>query len=134
MRWLVHLSIVMGVLSSAAYWGLQGETTAAIVSFVSGFALITGTVIQLDLAAQVCPPAVAGTLFALLMALSNLGTSTATFVGGYLYEWLQAEWSDRAAFNTLVAVGGGFTALCWLIVPWLPLGETRRQESTLKLQ
>ena len=70
---LLHVSIVAGVVSTAAYWFLAGERSAAIIAAASNFAIATATVIQLDLAAQVCPPQAAGTLFALLMSLSNLG-------------------------------------------------------------
>ena len=73
--------------------------------------------IQLDLAAQVCPPRVAGTLFALLMGLSNLAVSLSTWLGGDWYERGIARWGATTSFNILVGVGALFTAACWLSVP-----------------
>lgn len=116
---LIHLSILMGILSTLAYWGLQDTTSARLISVVAGAAYITGLMVQLDLAARACPPQAAGTVFALLMALSNLGTSLSTWVGGRLYDEFSATWSNRVAFDLLVAVGALCTACCWLLVPIL---------------
>lgn len=118
-RWLIHLSIVTGVLSTLAYWGLAGQWSALVVTAVSGATYMTGNLIQLDLAAQICPPKAAGTVFALLMAISNLGIVLATWVGGIWYDQFDAIWGHRAAFNILVAIGAAFTAAAWLLVPWL---------------
>jgi len=118
-HWLIHLSIVTGVLSTLAYWCLTGTWSAVAVTAVSGVTYVTGNLIQLDLAARICPPQAAGTVFALLMAVSNLGILLSTWVGGIWYDQLDAVWGHRAAFNTLVAVGAACTAGCWLLVPWL---------------
>jgi MFS family permease len=123
--WLIQLSIVAGVLSTLAYWGLTGKLSAVLVTVVSGLTYMTGSLIQLDLAARVCPPKAAGTVFAVLMAVSNLGIVMSTWIGGIGYDRLSAGWGDRAAFNTLVAIGAAFTAACWLLVPWLHRGEGR---------
>jgi hypothetical protein len=64
---LVCLSIVMGVLATTGYWGLAGDRSAPVISFVDGFAYMTGMIIQLDLAARACVPETAGTTFAMLM-------------------------------------------------------------------
>jgi predicted MFS family arabinose efflux permease len=116
---LVHLSIVLGIASTIGYWALGGEPSALAIAMVAGFATATATVIQLDLAAQVCPPQTAGTLFALLMGLSNLGTALSMSLGGWFYERWQASWGHPLAFNLLVGIGASFTAGCWLIVPFL---------------
>ena len=121
--WLLQLSILSGVLSTLAYWGLTGKLSAVLVTVVSGLTYMTGSLIQLDLAARVCPPKAAGTVFAVLMAVSNLGIVMSTWIGGIWYDQLSAGWGDRAAFNTLVAIGAAFTAGCWLLVPWLRRGE-----------
>ncbi len=126
-NWLIHLSIVTGVLSTLAYWGLTGTWSAVVITALSGVTYMTGNLIQLDLAARICPPKAAGTVFALLMAVSNLGILLSTWIGGVWYDQLDAVWGHRAAFNTLVAIGAAFTAGCWLLVPWLwpawPAGE-----------
>jgi len=121
-HWLIHLSIITGVLSTLAYWGLTGTWSAIAITAVSGVTYTTGNLIQLDLAARICPPKAAGTVFALLMAVSNLGILLSTWVGGVWYDQLDVVWGHRAAFSALVAIGAAFTAGCWLLVPWLRLG------------
>jgi len=122
MRSLVHLSIVMGILCHLCYWGMLDERSAYAIFFLAGFTWLTGTLVQLDLAAQVCPPRVAGTLFALLMALSNLGTAVSTWLGGSWYESLLISSGEGVAFETLVGISGICTATCWLVVHYLPRG------------
>jgi MFS family permease len=129
MRVLVHASIVLGVLSTLAYATVTDERSAVVVTLVAGATYMTATLIQLDLAARSCPPRVAGTLFALLMALENLGASASTGLGGFLYDHGVERWGSRRAFEVLVLVGSAFTACCWLLVPLLPEADTTsRQE------
>lgn len=80
---------------------------------------MTACLVQLDLAARVCPPDTAGTTFALLMALQNVGMSSSVAVGGWIYEAGLERWGPRTSFNTLVDLGAVTTAACWLLVPWL---------------
>jgi len=71
----------------------------------------------LDLAARSCPARTEGTVFALLMSSLNVGRTGATLLGGWLY--------DHTGLTPLVLVSAGFTALCWLLVPFLPPGTLR---------
>lgn len=116
---LIHGSIVAGIVSTLGYWLLQGQATAVVASFIFGLAWQTGLLVQLDLSARICPTESAGTMFALLMAISNTGTSLGIYLGGGWYDSLAAAFSgDRhLAFHTLVAIGATFTAGCWLLVP-----------------
>jgi hypothetical protein len=75
--------------------------------------------IQLDLAARACPPHVAGTLFALLMSLSNFSMQLSLWLGGPMYDLLKTRYGAAFAFNALVAIGAAFTAGCWLLLPLL---------------
>ena len=86
---------------------------------VTGATYATAQMVQLDLAAQCVPPAVAGTAFALLMSLSNFGTQLSTAVGGSLYERGKVAWGTHLSFQALVAVGAATTAACWLLTPVL---------------
>ncbi|MBL8851542.1 MAG: MFS transporter [Planctomycetaceae bacterium] len=122
-RRLVQLSIVTGVATTLFFLGLRGEKSALLIAGLSGLTYMTGLLIQLDLAARVCPPAVAGTLFALLMSLSNLGVSGGEVSGGWLYERWTAAWGAHVAFDALVGVGALTTATCWLLTPWLVAKE-----------
>jgi Na+/melibiose symporter-like transporter len=120
---LIHASIVMGILSTIAYWTLAGHTSAVLVSLAVGFTYMTATLIQLDLAAQVCTLQTAATVFALLMSLSNLSVSLSTALGGVLYQQAAALWGRPTAFNLLVAAGALLTAACWLLVPRLLVAQ-----------
>ncbi len=116
-RRLVDVSIVMGIVSTAGYVALEGPASARIIAVVVGFATATATLIQLDIAAQVCPPRIAGSLFAIMMALANLGISLGRGFGGWCYEQWHATWGAPRAFQMLVAVGALFMAACWLLAP-----------------
>ena len=118
-KWLIHLAIVAGVSSTLAYWGLSGLESAFWITIVVGFTYMTGTLVQLDLAARVVPLETAGTAFALLMAVWNLGFAASAGLGGYLYDRWLPLWGEMAAFDALVAVGALCTSACWLVVPWI---------------
>jgi hypothetical protein len=117
--WLVHGAIIAGIVGTLAYWTFASPATAVVASFVFGFAWQTATLVQLDLAARICPTETAGTLFALLMAISNTGMNLGIYLGGGWYEALvgQFQGNHRLAFQSLVAIGAAFTAGCWLLVP-----------------
>lgn len=135
LRPMVHASIVLGILATLAYWLLEDRPSALWVTLAVGLTYMTATLIQLDLAAQACPPAVAGTAFALLMALQNLAASGSTWLGGLLYEWGTDHWGRRTSFQVLVGIGAAFTAGCWLLIPLLPhhLGPSKPPPADLDL-
>jgi MFS family permease len=116
--WLIHVSIVAGVIGTLCYAPMHDATTAVIASIVFGLAYQTATLIQLDLAARTCPTESAGTIFALLMAISNTGMTLGIYAGGTWYDGLAASFGSRhVAFDLLVLIGAAFTAGCWLLVP-----------------
>jgi Na+/melibiose symporter-like transporter len=116
---LLHLSIVAGILATVAYWAMLGPRSAVLITLLVGFTYMTGWLVQLDLAARTCPPDVAGTVFALLMAGTNLSIGLSMGLGGYLYDAWAGVWGPRIAFNLLVGAGALCTAACWLLVPVL---------------
>ncbi|MEX0712734.1 MAG: MFS transporter [Pirellulales bacterium] len=116
---LVHAAIVLGMASNLSYLFLSDKTSAVWISVLTGFFYMTATLIQFDLAAQLCPVRVAGTAFALLMALSNLSTLVSTSFGGTWFEGGQTAAAARGAFEALIFTGAAFTAGCWLLVPLL---------------
>lgn len=116
---LIHLGIAACVASTLGYWWMTGAVAAVLISVLAGFAYMTATLVQLDVAARVCPPAAAGTTFAVIMAVSNLGFSTSAWAGGHLFDGLRALMSPAATFNALVLIGAACTAAGWLLVPWL---------------
>jgi hypothetical protein len=117
---LVHLSILLGVVSTLGYALVVDERSALLVTAGVAFTYMTATLIQMDLAARTCAPETAGTVFALLMALENLSASASTWLGGVLYDEGKDRWGSRGSFQVLVLIGSALTACCWLVVPWLP--------------
>ena len=87
MRPMIHASIALGMVATAAYWLLIGPKTAVAVTIAVGLTYMTATLIQLELAARACPPEAVGTAFALLMSLENLASAGSTWVGGRFYGW-----------------------------------------------
>jgi Na+/melibiose symporter-like transporter len=119
LSWLIHGSIVTGILATIAYWGYRDATSGVVISLTVGVVYAIGSLIQLDLAARVCRPNTAGTTFALLMSLTNLGAALSQGIGGSIYEGMATQWGYASAFQILVGVGALFTAGCWLLVPLL---------------
>jgi Na+/melibiose symporter-like transporter len=117
--WLIHGSIAAGILATLSYWAYRDPTSGTIVSVLVGVVYAIGTIIQLDLAARVCRPEIAGTTFALLMSLSNLSVALAQGLGGSIYATLADRWGAVPAFDGLVALGTLFTATCWILAPLL---------------
>jgi Na+/melibiose symporter-like transporter len=117
--WLIHGSIVAGILATIAYWAYRDPTSGVIVSLAVGVVYAIGSLIQLDLAARVCRPETAGTTFALLMSLTNLSAALSQGLGGSIFDTMAGRWGYGSAFQILVAVGALFTAGCWLLIPLL---------------
>ncbi len=116
---LIYGSIVFGILSTLAYWGLWGETSARLVNIFVGFTYMTGSLVLFDVAARACPLDAAGTTFALLMGLSNLSFIASAALGGWFYDSWSGRWGAATAFNLLVAAGALANCLCFPLVPYL---------------
>jgi predicted MFS family arabinose efflux permease len=119
LRWLIHGAIVLGIVATLAYWGLSGTKSALAISVLVGFAYMTGSLVQYDLAARACPLASAGTTFALLLSISNLSYSSSEWLGGHLFDRWTTAWGSAVAFKALVALGALATCACWLVAPLL---------------
>ena len=109
---LLSLAVALGVASTLSFVGLIGPKSAVVLFLVFGTVSQITHLAVLDLAARSCPARTEGTVFALLMSSLNVGRTGATLLGGWLY--------DHTGLTPLVLVSAGFTALCWLIVPFLP--------------
>jgi MFS family permease len=119
LRALAHASIVMGVIATVAYLLVRGEISSFVVTVIAGLTWTTALLVQMDLAARACPPAYAASVFALLMAVSNLGDLVATYTGGWIYDALSPAWGAEDAFEALVGIGASTTLLAWALVPRL---------------
>jgi predicted MFS family arabinose efflux permease len=119
---LLFLAVPLGVAATLGFIGLIGPKSAVALFLLFGTISQITHLAVLDLAARSCPVRAEGTVFALLMSSLNVGRTGSTFVGGWLY--------DQLGLTPLILVSAGFTALCWLIVPFLrsqitQLGNTR---------
>lgn len=116
-RWLIHFAIGAGVVATLAYLGYAGQASAILIALAFGG---VGMIIQLtflDLAAKACPKRAEGTFFALLMSVFNAGAQLSQVVGGKLY--------DVVGFRWLILISAAFTALAWLLVPFLALDRLK---------
>jgi MFS family permease len=116
---LLHASIALGVISTVGYLTVVGPKSAMAVMAFLGFTYMTAVLIQFDLMARACPPAVAATAFALLMSLTNVSLSAAITLGGHLYERWQEPFGPVGAFQRIVLIGAACSVACWLFVPAL---------------
>ena len=117
-RLLIHLAIAAGVTSTLAYLLVQGAQSAFVVSVFVGFVYMLGNLIQMDFAARMCPATIAGSMFAMLMSVSNLAIILSTILGGSLYESFAVQGGPEFAYAIVVLIGSATTALCWCLVPW----------------
>jgi MFS family permease len=115
---LLNLSIALGTATTAAYLLLFNETSAAILSFCSGFSAMLATVATVTLAADYCPRRSEGFGFAVMMSLINLATGSADIVGSFLFEHV-----FHRGLMALVLVSAAFTAFAFVLVPLLHLGD-----------
>ena len=108
---LLFLAVALGVAATLGFVGLIGPKSAVVLFLLFGTISQVTHLAVLDLAARSCPVRAEGTVFALLMSSLNVGRTGSTFVGGWLY--------DQLGLTPLILVSAGFTALCWLVVPFL---------------
>jgi MFS family permease len=118
---LLQLSIALGTTTTAAYVLLANETSAAILSFCSGFSAMLATVATVTLAADYCPPRSEGFSFAVMMSVINLATASADIVGSFFFQHL-----FQHRLTPLIIVSAAFTAFAFVLVPLLRLGDKRQ--------
>lgn len=114
---LLHAAIGLGAASALVYAAIEGPRSLLWTSALGGATYMVGSLALLDLAARACPPRLAGTLFALLMALQNLSLSVATWLGGHAYEVMVGPLGGRWAYAALALAGAVTSAGCWLLLP-----------------
>jgi MFS family permease len=112
---LIYFAIAAGVIATLAYLGYRSQATAVVLSLVFGSVAMFIQLTFLDLAARACPKQAEATFFALLMSLYNGAVQLSQITGGWLYE--------QVGFTRLIVISAAFTALCWLLVPFLKLEE-----------
>ncbi len=116
---LVHLSIVAGIVGNSLYLALAHTVDASfVIAVMAGCAYMTGTMVHLDVAARNAPLVAAATVFAVLMALTNLASSTSEGIGAWLYDSAGGIASE-SAYIFVCLFAAVLPASCWLVVPVL---------------
>lgn len=112
---LIYFAIVAGVMATLGYLGYRDQASAVTLSLVFGAVAMIIQLTFLDLAARACPKQAEATFFAFLMSVYNGAVQLSQITGGWLYENL--------GFSRLIIISAAFTALCWLLVPFLKLDQ-----------
>ena len=120
LRWLLHGSVLTTIVGGLLYIGMGSETSALVISAAVGFVYMVTSLTQLELASRYCPIAAAGTVFALLMSISNFSVASSSVLGGRIYEAWKITKGPDEAFSLLVVGGAGITAIGWLLVFFFP--------------
>ncbi|MBY0548541.1 MAG: MFS transporter [Candidatus Obscuribacterales bacterium] len=107
-------AITAGVASTLGFLLLSSAFSAIVLELCRGVANMVAVLVIYSLAAKVCPPRAAVSMMAVLIAVKNLATEVATFIGGYLFT---VVFDNQLA--PLVVVAAGVTALCAFLVPFL---------------
>ena len=123
LKQLLNVSIGFGAIATASFLFLTNEASAAVIYFGSGFAGMLAMVATLTLAADYCPPRAEGFTFAVLLSVGNLASTLANNIGSLLY----ADIFDHS-LRPLVVISAAVTAVAFLVVPLLKLGDKKQGE------
>ncbi len=108
---LVRTMIIVGTVGGLLYLFFRDKPSAFAVVGVASMLAMMPFLGVLTIAAKVCPKNAEGSVFALLMAISNLGTQTGGVIGGHLYK------VESIGYTGLVIISNACTLLMWLFIP-----------------
>lgn len=106
---LLRAVILSGVTSTLAFLFFVNVFSAFLVMTFAGIISAIAFLGILNIAAKICPRYAEGTIFALLMSVSNFGSQIGGIIGGKLYETIGYSW--------LVLISAAFTACMWFFLP-----------------
>jgi MFS family permease len=118
-RRIAHVSMGASVLVTFAIMLVHDAVTNYVFQVVSALAWTSALLLQLDVAARLCPPRYAGTVFAFLMAVMNGTASFGEWIGGELHARMLPSLGETGSYNALVVIAAFATALAWGMVPQL---------------
>lgn len=116
---LAHVALGSSVLVTLGLMLVVDAASDFALSIGSALAWTFAFLLQADVAARLCPPRYSGTVFALLMAVSNGADSLAAYLGGALHEWLSPRLGASLTYDLLVVSGALGTLGAWALVPRL---------------
>lgn len=123
---LLNLSIFLGIISQGSYIFLSGETSAIVLGIINGIFSMIALVASLTLAADYCPDGSEGFAYALLMSVNNLATQLSANVGAIMYVKV-----FHYHLNPLILVSAATTAVAFVLVPFLRLGNKMPGEKAM---
>jgi predicted MFS family arabinose efflux permease len=118
-RFSTHKLIVIGLIAAAAsmvpFFFITSKAIAYAANVGYGVGYILASLASLSIAAEACPKRAEGTVFAAMMAISNVGLNYGDKLGSTLYE-------RTFHFNVhpLVGISIAFTLAGLVLVPFLP--------------
>lgn len=111
----LFLAVALITGSAVSYLALSSYSAAIMLEFFRGAANMVAILSLYILAADACPSRTEVSVMAILVALRNLGTNAATYVGGQLFtNTLHGD------FYSLVLIGTLAPALSALLLPLIP--------------
>jgi predicted MFS family arabinose efflux permease len=99
MRWLIHGSIVAGILATIAYWGYRDATSGVAISLAVGVVYAIGSLSNSIWRPECVARKPRERHFALLMSLTNLGIALSQGIGGSVYEAMAERWGTYRLFR-----------------------------------
>ncbi len=116
---LAHAALGSSVLVTLGLMLVVDEASDFGLSIASALAWTFAFLLQADVAARLCPPRYSGTVFALLMAVSNGADSLSAYLGGALHDRFSPTLGTSITYDILVVLGALGTLFAWLLVPRL---------------
>ena len=126
---LVSLSIMLSIAMAIAHLFLVDSQSAMLLYFSGGMLSMIPLLTVFALAASVCPPHVAGFIFAALMAVYSAAAQISGIVGAHLYEQVYHQ-----QIAPLICTAAGFTLTACLWVPFLPTEHHSGSTATSSLR
>jgi MFS family permease len=123
---LLNWSIVAGVLSTLVFVLMTGPISAVWINFVNGLATAVVYVASISIAVDFCPE---GFTFAILMSIDNLSQTLSDNAGAFMYEHVFGN-----KINPLILVSAAFTAVAFILIPMLKLGDKKQGQPVIQLR
>lgn len=113
-RILLNLIIAISAISTLALGFMSDARSAILVDSFYGFTYAIAILGMFEIVVKVCSVGAEGTIYALLVSVSNFSASLGAIFGGWLYD-------NGIAFSVLVMLSALFTSLCWFLIPLFKL-------------
>ena len=115
LRFMLYVGIALNTVGGMLYYGYHPTHLEAIfIEIAAGFLGTLGVLPLYDLATRATPRGGEAMGYALMMAARNVALFGADVVGSYLQDRFNMPW------NVLVLLSAGTTALCLIVIPFLP--------------